>query len=79
MTSKRIQRMVRHFPENGLKVLLEDPRNVQDLLRILQVKLLPQEGEWLVLAREARPSEAKELREKSGFYRLRLDGSVQVD
>jgi mRNA interferase RelE/StbE len=26
------------------------------------------------LAREARPGEAKELREKSGFYRLRLDG-----
>jgi mRNA interferase RelE/StbE len=26
------------------------------------------------LAREARPGDAKELREKSGFYRLRLDG-----
>jgi mRNA-degrading endonuclease RelE of RelBE toxin-antitoxin system len=26
------------------------------------------------LAREARPVDAKELREQSGFYRLRLDG-----
>jgi mRNA interferase RelE/StbE len=26
------------------------------------------------LAHEARPGDAKELREKSGFYRLRLDG-----
>jgi mRNA interferase RelE/StbE len=26
------------------------------------------------LAHEARPSDAKELREQSGFYRLRLDG-----
>jgi len=26
------------------------------------------------LAQETRPGDAKELREKSGFYRLRLDG-----
>jgi predicted transposase/invertase (TIGR01784 family) len=26
--------MVRHFPENGMKVLLEDPRNVRDLLAL---------------------------------------------
>ncbi len=34
MTTARIAAMARHFPENGMKLLLEDPRNVRDLLRL---------------------------------------------
>lgn len=36
---RRIDRMVRHFKENGLRVLLEAPGNVRDLLELLQVHL----------------------------------------
>ena len=32
---------MRQFPENGMKLLLEDPANVQDLLRLTQSDLLP--------------------------------------
>jgi hypothetical protein len=39
MPSKRIRRLVRNFPENGLKVMLEDPRNVSDLLTLLNAKI----------------------------------------
>ncbi len=39
MLSRRIQRIIRHFPENGLKVLLEDPHNVRELLDMLEAAL----------------------------------------
>jgi hypothetical protein len=38
---KRLEPFVRHFPENGLKVLLEMPGNVHDVMQILQVRALP--------------------------------------
>jgi ElaB/YqjD/DUF883 family membrane-anchored ribosome-binding protein len=38
---ERLEPFVRHFPENGLKVLLEMPGNVHDVMHILQVKALP--------------------------------------
>jgi ElaB/YqjD/DUF883 family membrane-anchored ribosome-binding protein len=38
---KRLEPFVRHFHENGLKVLLEMPGNVHDVMHILQVKALP--------------------------------------
>jgi hypothetical protein len=38
---ERLERLIRNFPENGLKVLLEHPANVHDLLQILQVRLVP--------------------------------------
>jgi ElaB/YqjD/DUF883 family membrane-anchored ribosome-binding protein len=38
---QRLEPFVRHFPENGLKVLLENPDNVRDVLGILDVKVLP--------------------------------------
>jgi Putative transposase, YhgA-like len=38
---KRLRLLVRHFHENGLKFLLENPGNVHDLLQLLQVQLLP--------------------------------------
>ena len=37
----RLRWLVRHFHENGLKFVLENPGNVRDLLHILDVKLLP--------------------------------------
>jgi hypothetical protein len=33
-----IERLVRNFPENGLKVMLEDPANVRDVLDLLHVR-----------------------------------------
>jgi hypothetical protein len=36
-----LQRHIRNFPENGLKVLLEHLANVHDVLQILHVKLVP--------------------------------------
>jgi predicted transposase YdaD len=38
---KRLRLLVRHFHENGLKFLLENPGNVRDLLQLLDVKLVP--------------------------------------
>src|SRR6266480_5202437 len=38
MDLARIIAFVRHFPENGLKLLLEHPGNVHDLLRILHYR-----------------------------------------
>jgi hypothetical protein len=38
MDRQQIRRLVRHFPENGLKVLLENAGNVRDLLRLLGVE-----------------------------------------
>jgi hypothetical protein len=35
-----LERLVRQFPENGLKLLLEETGNVRELLQILEVKLL---------------------------------------
>jgi hypothetical protein len=40
MSRRRIAALVRQFSENGLKLLLEDPRNVPDLLAIIRVRLL---------------------------------------
>jgi Putative transposase, YhgA-like len=37
---QRLRRLVRHFPENGLKVLLENPGNVRDLLQLLEVQVV---------------------------------------
>jgi hypothetical protein len=36
-----LRRLIRNFPENGLKLMLETPGNVHDLLQILQVRLVP--------------------------------------
>ncbi len=41
MDRQRLRRLVRHFPENGLKVLLENPGNVRDLLQLLGVPAVP--------------------------------------
>ena len=38
---KRLRLLVRHFHENGLKFVLENPGNVHDLLQLLGVQLLP--------------------------------------
>ena len=38
MDPARIAAFVRQFPENGLKLLLEHPDNVHDLLRILRYR-----------------------------------------
>jgi hypothetical protein len=38
---KRLRLLVRHFHENGLKLLLENPGNTHDLLQLLRVPLLP--------------------------------------
>jgi hypothetical protein len=38
---KRLRLLIRHFYENGLKFMLENPGNVHDLLQMLDVKLLP--------------------------------------
>lgn len=35
MSKSRIRQIVRQFPENGMKLLLENPANVRDLLRIV--------------------------------------------
>ena len=40
-TRKRLRLLVRHFHENGLKFMLENPSNVRDLLQLLGVQLLP--------------------------------------
>ena len=37
---QRLRWLVRHFHENGLKFILENPGNIRDLLQILQVHLL---------------------------------------
>lgn len=38
---KRRRLVVRHFHENGLKFVLENPENIRDLLQLLDVKLVP--------------------------------------
>jgi hypothetical protein len=38
---KRLRLLIRHFHENGLKWVLENPANVRDLLQLLHVQLLP--------------------------------------
>jgi hypothetical protein len=38
---KRLRLLVRHFHENGLKLLLENAGNVRELLQLLDVQLLP--------------------------------------
>lgn len=39
MSQARIRAFVRHFPENGMKLLLEHPGNVEDLLRLTGTEL----------------------------------------
>jgi len=34
MDQPRHRDIIRHFPENGMKLLLEDPKTVRDLLAI---------------------------------------------
>jgi hypothetical protein len=41
MMPPRIEEIVRHFRENGLKVLLQRPANVRDLLALTRTPLLP--------------------------------------
>ncbi len=40
MSRARIKALVRQFAQNGIKLLLENPRNVRELLAIAQVKVL---------------------------------------
>ena len=40
MTESRILQIVRQFPENGMKLLLENPHNVEDLLRLAGLSLV---------------------------------------
>lgn len=40
MLGSRIEKIVRNFQENGMKLLLEDPRNVRDLLRTTRVEVI---------------------------------------
>jgi hypothetical protein len=39
MTTHRVEEFARQFPENGLKLLLWQPLNVRDLLRIARYRL----------------------------------------
>jgi hypothetical protein len=39
MARARWKEIIRRFPENGMKLLLEDPRNVRDLLALSPSKL----------------------------------------
>lgn len=41
MRRPRWQEIVRHFPENGMKVLLQDPGNVRDLLTLARSDAVP--------------------------------------
>ena len=40
MTAATIIDLARHFPENGMKLLLQHPKNVRDLLEIKRCKLV---------------------------------------
>jgi hypothetical protein len=40
MAKARVQEIIRQFPENGLKLLLHDPHNVRDLLRLAGTDLV---------------------------------------
>lgn len=41
---EQARRLVRNFPENGLKMQMEHPGNVRDVLQLLDVKFVPQIG-----------------------------------
>jgi ElaB/YqjD/DUF883 family membrane-anchored ribosome-binding protein len=41
MRPARVKQIVRQFPENGVKLLLEDPRNVRDVLAVAPAAQLP--------------------------------------
>jgi hypothetical protein len=41
MSRARWKQIVRRFPENGMKLLLEEPRNVRELLALTHSELLP--------------------------------------
>ncbi len=41
MRPARWKQIVRQFPENGMKLLLEQPANVHDLFTLIQSDLLP--------------------------------------
>jgi hypothetical protein len=40
MSKARIQEIIRRFPENGIKLLLENPKNAEDLLRLTGAKII---------------------------------------
>jgi predicted transposase YdaD len=40
MVLVRIRELVRHFPENGMKLMLENPKNVRDLLLLTGAKMV---------------------------------------
>jgi len=42
MSRARIKAIVREFAENGIKLLLEDPANVRELLAITDLAMLEQ-------------------------------------
>ena len=44
MSEERIREMARHFPENGMKLLLQTPANVRKLLTIGRFSLLDRLG-----------------------------------
>jgi hypothetical protein len=52
LAGRRVRDFARRFPENGMKLLLEDPRNVQDLLRLTGTEQEP--GRAPAVAREGR-------------------------
>lgn len=40
MTARRPEDFARHFPENGMKLLLQQPDNLRELLRIARLSLV---------------------------------------
>jgi hypothetical protein len=40
MAKNRLQEIVRRFPENGMKLMLENPKNVRDLLLLSRAKIV---------------------------------------
>jgi hypothetical protein len=41
MSRSRVNSIVRNFPENSIKLLLEDPKNVRDLLEMAGAEIIP--------------------------------------
>ena len=54
MPQSRIRLVIRRFPENGMKRLLEDPKNIRDLLllstkyRVPSTNQVPSIGYWVL-------------------------------
>jgi hypothetical protein len=40
LRNRKLEEIVRHFPENGMKLLLENPLNVRDLLALAAADIL---------------------------------------